>query len=138
MPRYVEVYIRDSDRERGRCIVINLHDGGKSQNMPRAHRGGIMYRIEQEALIYIVKQLPKMGITYRRIEKDLTFITSETLYNYASGRTKPKGKKFAFLSAALKEKYPLEYDAAKAKFEAYRGKAMRQMIIDEINSHSVL
>lgn len=47
--------------------------------MPRAHGGGIMYRIEQEALIYIVKQLPKMGITYRRIEKDLTFITSETL-----------------------------------------------------------
>ena len=47
-------------------------------------------------------------------------------------------KKFAFLSAALKEKYPLKYDAAKAKFEAYRGKAMRQMIIDEINSHSVL
>ena len=96
-----------------------------------------MYRIEQEALVYIVKLLPKMGITYGRIERDLTFITSETLYNYASGRTKPKGKKYAFLSAALRERYPLEYGAAKAKFEAYKGKALEQMIIDEINSHSV-
>lgn len=97
-----------------------------------------MYRIEQEALVYIVKQLPKMGVTYRRIEKELTFVTCETLYNYASGRTKPKGKKFAFLSAALREKYPLEYEAARAKFEAYKGKAMQQLIIDEIGSHSAL
>ena len=97
-----------------------------------------MYKVEQEALVYIIKQLPKMGITYRKIEKDLHFITCETLYNYVSGRTKPKGKKYAFLSAALQERYPLEYKAAKAKFEAYKGKPIRQLIIEEIESHSVL
>ena len=97
-----------------------------------------MYTIEQEALVYIIQQLPKMGINYRKVEKDLTFVTCETLYNYASGRTKPKGKKFSFLSNALREKYPLEYAAAKAKFEAYKGKPMREMIVEEISSHSLI
>lgn len=76
-----------------------------------------VFLVEQEALIYIIKELPKMGISYARIERENEYITERTLRNYANGKTRPKEKKFNYLIKTLKEKYPIEYAAAIAKFE---------------------
>lgn len=97
-----------------------------------------MYRVEQDALIYIIKQFPKMNIPFEQIEQDLQFVTAHTLYNYISGRTKPKCKKYAFLTQALHEHYPYEYDCAKAKFERENGKTIRDLIAEEVMSYSTL
>lgn len=97
-----------------------------------------MYIAEQDALIYIIKQLPKMRISYEKIEKDLKFVTAATLYNYASGRTKPKCKKFYYLVNALREKYPYEYDCAKAKFEKEKGKSIKELIAAEMSAYSIV
>lgn len=97
-----------------------------------------MYQAEQQSLIYIIRQLPKMHISFERIERDLHFITAATLYNYASGRTKPKKKKFQFLVNALREKYPYEYDCAKANFERENGKTIKEMIEEELRSYIII
>ena len=97
-----------------------------------------MYLAEQNSLIYIIKQLPRMNISFEKIERDLHFVTAATLYNYASGRTKPKKKKFAFLVNALREKYPYEYDCAKAKFEKENGMTIKEMIEEELRSYIVI
>ena len=91
-----------------------------------------MYLIEQQALIYIIKELPRMGISYDKIEKECPYVTIKTLHNYRNGITKPKGKKFSYLISALKSKYPTEYEAARAKFEMEEGNTLQQMTIDEI------
>ena len=97
-----------------------------------------MYRVEQNALIYIIKQFPKMNIPFEQIEQDLHFVTAHTLYNYVSGRTKPKCKKYAFLTQALYEHYPYEYDCAKAKFERENGKTINELIAEEALGYSTL
>ena len=97
-----------------------------------------MYIAEQNALIYIIRQLPKMNIPFEQIEQDLQFVTSQTLYNYVSGRTKPKCKKYAFLTQALHEHYPYEYDCAKAKFERENGKTIKEMIAEEVLGYSII
>ena len=95
-----------------------------------------MYLAEQNALVYIIKQLPKMNISFEQVERDLHFVTAETLYNYVSGRTKPKCKKYAFLTEALHEHYPYEYDCAMAKFERENGKSIKELIEEEVLSYS--
>ena len=97
-----------------------------------------MYLAEQNALVFIIKEFPKMNISFEKIERDLHFITATTLYNYVSGRTKPKGKKFYFLTHALHEKYPYEYDCAKAKFEAENGKTIKELIEEEVAGYCVI
>ena len=76
-----------------------------------------VFLVEQEALIYIIKELPKMGISYARIERESEYISEMTLRNYANGKTRPKERKFNFLIKTLKEKYPIEYSDALTKFE---------------------
>ena len=97
-----------------------------------------MYLAEQKALVYIIEQLPKMNISFEKIERDLHFITAKTLYNYVAGRTKPKCKKYYFLIHALHERYPYEYDCAKAKYERENGKTIRELIAEEVMSYSDL
>ena len=97
-----------------------------------------MYIAEQNALIYIIGQLPKMNIPFEKIERDLHFITAKTLYNYVAGRTRPKGKKYSFLTYALHERYPYEYDCAKARFEKENGKTLKELIAEEVLSYSTL
>lgn len=97
-----------------------------------------MYIAEQNALVFIIRELPKMNISFEKIERDLHFVTAKTLYNYVSGRTKPKCKKFFFLTQALRERYPYEYACAKAKFEKECGKTLRELIEEEVANYSVL
>ena len=97
-----------------------------------------MYQVEQKALIYIIKLLPSMNIPFEQIEQDLHFVTAATLYNYVSGRTKPKCKKFSFLKEALHEHYPYEYDCAKAKFEKENGKTIKELIAEEVLGYSII
>ena len=97
-----------------------------------------MYITEQKALVYIIEQLPKMNISFEQIESDLVFVTAATLYNYVSGRTKPKCKKFNFLKSALHQHYPYEYNCAKAKFERENGKTIDELIAEEVMSYSTL
>lgn len=91
-----------------------------------------MFLLEQEELIFIIKQFPKMGITYERMESDLIFITGKTLRNYSLNITKPKGKKFNFLIKALPAHYPAEYKAAKAKFEETKKPELLNMTLGEL------
>ena len=97
-----------------------------------------MYITEQKALVYIIEQLPKMNISFEQIESDLVFVTAKTLYNYVAGRTKPKGKKYSFLTYALHKRYPYEYNCAKAKFERENGKTIDELIAEEVMSYSTL
>ena len=97
-----------------------------------------MYIAEQNALVFIIKELPKMNIPFEKIERDLHFITAKTLYNYIAGRTKPKCKKFSSLTQALHERYPYEYECAKAKFERENGKTLKELIAEEIAAYSTL
>ena len=97
-----------------------------------------MYQVEQEALVFIIKQVPRMNIPFEKIEHDLHFITAKTLYNYVAGRTKPKCKKYSFLKEALHEHYPYEYDCAKAKFEREHGKSIKELIAEEVLGYNSL
>ena len=97
-----------------------------------------MYIAEQNALIYIIKQFPKMDISYEQIEHDLHYITAKTLYNYAAGRTKPKCKKFSFLKRSLHERYPYEYNCAKAEYERACGRTVREQIEEEMRTYITL
>lgn len=91
-----------------------------------------MYLIDQLELIYILKELPTMGITYERIERDCPYITEMTMRNYVRGKTRPKGKKFDYLTKELKSKYPMEYNASKAKFRQEQEEKIKDLTIDEL------
>lgn len=91
-----------------------------------------MYLIDQLELIYILKQFPMMGITYEMIEKDCIYITAMTMRNYVRGKTRPKGKKFDYLKRELELKYPIEYNAAKAKFRDEQEGKVKELTVEQI------
>ena len=91
-----------------------------------------MYLIDQLVLIYILKEFPAMGISYEMIERNCPYITEMTMRNYVRGKTKPKGKKFDYLTKELRSKYPMEYKVAKDKFRQEQTEKIKGLTIDEL------
>lgn len=91
-----------------------------------------MLDIEKDIFRDIIREFPKVGLSYDGFERQHQFITSATLRNYANGKTSPSEKRYRYVLNCLKQDHNLMFRIMVSNIEQNRGKNIEDMIKDSL------
>lgn len=99
----------------------------------------MIYEIEREVLIEILREMNRQGITPEEIHRYLyPSITAASIRNYIEGRSKPKKTKFNLILKGLREHFGINYNAVLAKMLMDNNvNSIKELIIQELSKTKI-